>query len=456
MKIRTRLALLFAFIAGCILLLFSLSVYYFSSQYREQGFYNRLRNKAITTAQLLIEVNEVDKQLLNIIEENTVNSLYNEKIVVYDHQDKVVFHYEEMDTPLHIPPKVLDRVRRDKEYYYSIGNNEVVGLFIEQGSDRFVVMVAAADVHGITQLNYLKAILFLGLLTSVVVALVTGWIFARQMLKPISNVIAQVGRITASNLGQRVNAGNKRDEVAKLSHTFNDMLERLESAFEMQKRFVANASHELRTPLTAITGQLEVTLRKRRENEEYEQALRSILDDVRNLSRLTNSLLALAQAKADASEVAMKPLRIDELLWETREELLRAHPEYKISIDFKEPPQDEQRLMLPASEQLLRIALGNLMDNACKFSDDHRAQVLISTDDNIVLEFRDKGKGIPKEEIKQVFQPFFRGSNVSHIPGNGLGLPLTDKIVRLYDGNIHIHSAPNKGTTIQVTFPRSF
>lgn len=456
MKIRTRLALLFAFIAGSILLLFSLSIYYLSSQYREKEFYIRLRNKAITTAQLLIEVKEVDKQLLNIIEKNTVNALYHEKIAVYDYRNKLIFHHEEMGPPLNIPPDVLDRIRLKKEYHYSIDDTEAIGLVFEQGLDRFVVIAAAADVHGITQMNYLKIILMLGLVTSVIIALISGWLFARQMLTPISNVIAQVGRITASNLGQRVHTNAKKDEIAQLSHTFNDMLERLESAFEMQKRFLANASHELRTPLTAITGQLEVTLRKKRGNEEYEQVLRSILDDVRNLSRLTNGLLALAQAKADASEVAIKSIRVDELLWETREELLKAHPEYRISIDYKEPPQDEQRLMLPASQQLLKIAIANLMDNACKFSDDHTAQVLISCNDHIILEFRDKGKGIPKEEIKQVFQPFFRGSNVRHIPGNGLGLPLTDKIVRLYKGKINVTSIPGKGTNIQVIFPAAF
>lgn len=453
MKIRTRLALQFALIVGIILLLFSFSVYYFTSAERESEFYLRLKNKALTTAHLLLDVNEVDISLLSIIDENTINALYDEKIAVYDNTNKRLYLHEETPPSILVSSDILNKVRHEKEYRYKMGEHEAVGLLFEHEGRQFVLVASAYDHQGLTQIGYLRAMLISGFITSVVIALISGWLFAQQMLKPISNVVSQVGRITASNLSLRVNAGSKKDEIAQLAYTFNRMLERLESAFEMQKRFVANASHELRTPLTAITGQIEVSLLKKRSLEEYEATLRSVFDDVRNLSKLTNGLLELAQAKTDSTELSMKPVRLDEILWQTREDLLRAHREYNININYKHLPEDENKLMIMGSEQLLKIAFANLLDNGCKFSDNCTIDVFLSVRDNIRIVFSDKGKGIPGEELGQIFQPFFRGSNVKHIPGHGLGLPLTEKIVHLYNGDISITSSPGKGTAISITFP---
>jgi signal transduction histidine kinase len=272
------------------------------------------------------------------------------------------------------------------------------------------------------------------------------------MLVPIASVISQVDRITARDLSLRVNTGRNKDEIFFLAQTFNRMLERLDDAFEMQKKFVANASHELRTPLTAITGQLEVTLKKQRAVEVYEQVLRSILDDARNLSKLTNSLLALAQANTEASEMMIKPVRVDELLWETRNELVKAHPEYRINIHFSSVPEDEEMLMVQGSEPLLKIAFANLMDNGCKYSHDKRTDVYLSVNDRVRITFQDKGIGIPKDEQERIFQPFYRGSNAGSIPGNGLGLPLTKKILKLFQVDFRITSVKDKGTTVELTF----
>ena len=453
MKIRTRLALQFLVIALGILFIFSLCIYYFSLQNQQKEFYNRLRNRALTSAQLLITVKEVDSLLLNIIDENTVNALYDEKISVYDQGNRLIYHHEKKGEPLIVDEEILNRIRSNKEYRDKMGDHQLVGLLFERGDDRFVVIASAKDEQGLTQIGYLKVLLISGLLISILIALAAGWVFAKQMLIPISSVIEQVSRITAKDLTLRVNAGSNRDEISQLAQTFNSMLERLEAAFEMQRKFVANASHELRTPLTAITGQIDVILKKKRTQEEYEAVLRSVLEDARNLGKLTNGLLALAQANADAAETMIKPVRVDELLWETRNDLTKIHPGYKVNIHFPVIPEEEEKFMVQGSEQLLKIAFGNLMDNGCKYSQDNKVDIDLSFDKGIRITFRDKGRGIPKDELQRVFQPFYRGTNVEQIPGNGLGLSLTQKIVQLYGGRLEVSSEPGKGTTVNLSFP---
>ena len=120
---------------------------------------------------------------------------------------------------------------------------------------------------------------------------VAGWFYSGRALKPISDVVKKVEEISITSLNLRVFEGNGKDEIGRLAKTFNNMLERLETSFGMQKNFIANASHELRTPLTSINGQLEVLMMKDRSTDDYKSALGSVLDDIKSLIDLSNRLL---------------------------------------------------------------------------------------------------------------------------------------------------------------------
>lgn len=453
LKIRTRLTLQFTYIVTFILILFSFIIYYFSANYREYDFYSRLENKAINTAKLLIEVKEVDYNLLKIIDRNTINAFYNEKVMIFDYNDNQIYNSLDDDS-ISISKALLDKIRLLKDVRYHEGKKEVIGLLYADKFDRFVVIASALDNYGIKKLNNLKWIILVGLFTSIGLTVFTGRAYANRALKPISDVVSQVDKITISSLNMRVNEGNGTDEIAQLAITFNKMLERLESAFEMQRSFVSNASHELRTPLTSITGQIEVSLMKTRTHDEYVNILESVLEDIKNLNALSNGLLDLARASSDISAIALHSLRIDEILWETRAELLERKKDYKVSIEFKELIEDEKELTLLGNDHLIKTAIVNLMDNACKFSSDKSVEILLSVRGKyIVTEFADKGIGIDSAETERIFQPFFRASNAKNISGNGLGLSLTDKIIKIHRGFISIDSELNKGTIVTISIP---
>ncbi|MGE5394120.1 MAG: ATP-binding protein [Candidatus Saccharibacteria bacterium] len=453
LNIRTRLTLQFTYIVTFILVLFSLLIYYFSANYRMIEFYSRLENKATNTAKLLIEVKEVDYELLKIIDRNTINALFDEKIVIYNYKDQQIYNSLDEDT-IHVSKVLLDEIRLKKKIRYHEGNHEVVGLLYTDKYDRFVVVASAFDKYGLRKLNNLKWILSIGLIFSVGLTLFTGNNFASKALKPMSNVIKQVDKITISSLNMRVDEGNSTDEIAQLAVTFNRMLERLESAFEMQRSFVSNASHELRTPFTSIIGQIEVALLNPRTNEEYKEILKSILEDIKNLNELSNGLLDLAKASSDISGILLRQLRIDEVLWETRTELSKRKKDYNISIHFNESLEDENDLIVLANHHLLKIALVNVMDNACKYSPDHAVNVLLSRKErHVEILFADNGMGIDPADLEKILQPFFRAKNARNIYGNGLGLSLTDKIIHLHRGTIQIESQLNQGTRVVISLP---
>ncbi|MEQ8686229.1 MAG: histidine kinase dimerization/phospho-acceptor domain-containing protein [Imperialibacter sp.] len=299
MQIRDKLTFLFLLIVALIMGASSLAIYYLSAQYRKQEFYERIENKARNVAKLLIEVEEVDAELLRKIEENNPVSLPNEEITIFDYQNQVLYSSEGEQT-VAVNEPLLNRIRLEGEVRFVFGNQEVLGVLFTDQYDRVVVVASATDIFGYRKLDNLRNVLFIVFGAGLLFTFISGRIFAQRTLSPISRVIAQVDAIGISNLSSRVDEGNQTDELAHLAGTFNEMLDRLEEAFKLQKNFIANASHELRTPLTAITGQLEVTLLSDRTAEDYKRTVNSVLDDIKSLNYLSNRLLLLAQASSES------------------------------------------------------------------------------------------------------------------------------------------------------------
>ena len=453
MQIRTKLALQFSLIVGIILILFSIAIYYFSAKYRQQEFYSRLKEKALTTAKFLSkDVQEINPRLLKIIDSNFINALPDERIVIYDYSHNQL--YSSNDDSLKYPKDFLIKIRLQKEIKYMEGHTEVLGLVFEGKYDRYVVIASAFDKYGRSKLKFLGILVITGFFISIGITILTGLFYSKQALRPIANVVKQVENITASNLDSRVHEGNGTDEIARLAIEFNQMLERLETSFEMQRSFVANASHELRTPLTAITGQIEVSLMSQKINEEAKIVLKSLLEDIRNLNKLSNGLLDLAQANLDISEIKLSVLRIDELIGQATAELLKRNKDYSVNIEFEEFPEDEGKVRLIGNEQLLKVAIKNIIENACKYSKNKEADLKIRFQENkIFLRVADDGIGIPEKDIALIFEPFYRADNARSYSGNGIGLTLTQKIIQLHKGQIRIKSQENKGTLVSIILP---
>lgn len=452
MNIRNRLTVRFILIVAIILVLGSMLIYVFSADYRQEDYYNRLRNKANNTAKLLIDVDEIDVTLLRRLEKDNPVSLPNEIIVVYDFRNHIIFSTDSA-RQIFIDQNLLNRIRLEDEVRYTSGNFEVLGFLFKGRYDRFTVVAAATDIYGFNKLKNLRTILLSVFAISIIVVSIAGWLFAGKALEPISKVISRVDEISISSLNLRVDEGNGKDEIAKLAQTFNNMLTRLETSFKAQRNFIANASHELRTPLTSITGQLEVTLLNSRSTEEYKAVLYSVLEDIKNMNTLSNRLLLLAQATSKEREKKMSTLRIDDLIWQIRDEMMSHNASYIVTIDL-EHNLDDERMLVHGDAQLIRSAFTNIIENSCKYSPDHTASVLIkSSGSSLTVVFADKGIGIAANDLSSIFDPFYRGANAQNVKGSGIGLSIVKPILQLHDATIQVDSVVGQGTTFTVSFP---
>ena len=454
MNILTKLTLRFSVIVASILVLFSITIYTLSGTYRKEEFHDRLENRALTTARLLLTVEEVDKDLLRIIDKNSVPALPQEEILVFDKDDSLA--YSSVDDPMqHYPPSLLERIRREKNVQLASGDFEQVGVLYEEGEDEFISIASAYDRYGRNKLRNLRTILISGLVVGICIIILAGRWFAAQVLLPLAKMNYEVSKISAGNLAQRIDEGNQRDEIARLAMNFNKMLKRLETAFGMQQSFVSNASHELRTPLAVMRSQLQVTLDKERSQEEYRLVLRSLLDDTNSFTELTNGLLTLAQSGVENQRLHFMPLRVDEVLFMAQEELAKQKPHYHFQFDYDSLPENENALTLKGNEQLLTTAFTNFMDNACKFSPDNTVHIALSSNNQgIEIRFKDNGAGIPESELKKIFSPFYRAANAQNIAkGHGIGLSLCKKIVELHGGTISVQSQLKSGSQFGVILP---
>ena len=454
MQIRTRLTIQFSVLVSSILLVTFLFIYFYSYFNVREDFYVLLRLRAESTAKLLLDTPQVSSEVIKAVQESNRDLIYNENILIFDEKNILIYsNVSPSSKSLNITNFWLDEIRRTGEIRYTDGNYQVVGLVSKYPFNRAVVLLGAQDLYGQVNLSNLSQILTASFFIVTMIVALAGWIFAKRALRPISRVMNAVEGILPQKLGTRLEVPNQKDEIGRLTTTFNNLLDRIETAFQMQKIFVANVSHELKNPLTKMRSQLEVSMMKERSQREYQQTISSVLEDIHELAKLSNTLLELAKVSEDQRDLLTETVRIDELLLDSRQTLIEANPTYNIQIQFNELPEDDEWLEIFGNSTLLKTAFLNLMENACKFSDDLSVFVsLVCTANNLTLNFSDYGKGIPVKDQSLVFQPFYRSDNTASIKGYGIGLSLVERIIKLHNGTIQIESNLPRGTTFILTF----
>ena len=452
MPVRLRITLLFALLVMVILGMVCSGVYYFTSSARRNAMKTRLTNRSITTARLLSEKETFDQKLVQRIDSLTTIALKNKTVQAYDYQNKEIYIYSDIpgDT-FHVDENVLDNARVNSTHYFVIDRKEAVAYHYADSSKRMVVISAAEDVNGRHDLHNLRNILFFSFLAGMGIILVIGYFFSGRLIRPIKKITEDVEEISAQNLTRRIITGKSKDEWNKLAGTLNELLNRLQDSFNLQRRFIANASHELSTPLTSISSQIEVSLQRERAAAEYQQTLNSVYQDIRHMNQLTQTLLEFAKAAGDPGGLEISLVRIDEILMRIPAEISKVDPAFSVFLKFVDLPEDVNRLLVFGNEALLFTAIRNIAINAAKYSDDHRATiVLIVSGNQITITVSDKGKGIPADKLDAVFQPFYRiEENVSG-EGFGLGLSLAERIIKLHKGFIEVSSELNAGSRFTI------
>ncbi|UCD83385.1 MAG: HAMP domain-containing protein [Deltaproteobacteria bacterium] len=280
-----------------------------------------------------------------------------------------------------------------------------------------------------------------------------GFFLANKALKPVDEITQTVQMIGEKSLSQRLKFKVTDDEIGRLVVVFNKMLDRLERAFESQRRFTGDVSHEIRSPLTIIKGNIEVALRKERDTDEYQRVLRCNLEEIDRIAKLVSDLLVLARADYGDFQLHIESLRLDQLLSEVAIYCQDWARHKNIELDQK----IKGEISINGDKDRLRQLMLNLVENALMYTPPSgRIELLLGKEDgNARLSVKDTGIGIPEKDIPYIFDRFYRvDKNRSREQGGtGLGLSICQSIVTAHNGKIEVQSMIGKGSTFTVSLP---
>lgn len=452
MKIQTKTALLFAGLTASVILLISGFTYYFVSRNAFNDFYKRLDIRAVVAAKAVLEKDETSVAVYNEIRDKHLERLPAER--EYFIPEDSINSYADSHKETGITAAFCETVRLNGSSSFRKGEQFYTGIYYKDNQGNFIVIISARNDLSNQYLGHLRSALLACIAASIFLSFMIGLFFSRKILEPVRKITVQVRNISARNLHLRLSTPGGKDEIALLSDTFNNMLDRLETAFETQNNFVSNASHELNTPLTSIMGEAEHILSRPRDADQYRGSLEQILREAGKLRDITRSLLSLAQTGFNGKVQNIIPIRCDELLYSVRKTVENIIPGSTICFDHSLLPEDADKLVVNGNSQLLELAFTNIVLNACKYSSNKPVHiVLTATDKKVIIIVRDQGIGIPSREVQHVFEPFFRASNTGEFAGYGIGLPLSRNIIRMHQGDITVRSEQNQGAEIEVELP---
>ncbi len=451
MKIRSKIALRYAAVTAVLMLAFALVIYLVSANDRENEFFADLKKEGISKANLFFEA-KATPEVMHSIYKNNIIYINEVEVAIYDQNHELLYHDAKDIDIVKETPTLLDKISNAKESlrFYE-DDYQAIGFIFNHRGINYIVTAAAYDGYGYAKITSLALNLLITSIISIILSFIIGYFLAKRALRPVSEISNKMKDITANNLHLRLLKYNENDEFGELAASFNQALDIIESSFEAQKMFVSNVSHELRTPMATLLAEIDLALLKERTKEEYIKTLQNSRQDTNRLISLLNDLLDLAKASYDERKISLSIVRIDEILLDARELVLKGNPDYTIELLFNQEIEDDSDITINGNEYLLRTAFVNLIENNCKYSENKTSHVRISfSDEKINLEFADNGIGIPKDELEFIYTPFFRGQNKTFTQGNGIGMVLVKRVVSIHKGKIIIDSTVRKGTTFKV------
>jgi signal transduction histidine kinase len=456
MSLRARLALLYTFTVGGILLLFGMAVYIGVSVTLTQ----QISTLLVRSAKIVIDSANISVVgELNLVELSELDLSTEVYVQVWGRNGQLINTSPNLSRGYKIPLDAAGLGSTAPLFHeVSIGNSRFRVLTVPltiSNSDRIIGYLqvgTSLEVVERTQ-DTLLIILLVGSVFAMAIAGLAGWISTSHALRPLETVTHTATQITrADDLSHRIPyQGPAEDEVGQLIRAFNQTLSRLENLFNAQRRFLADVGHELRTPLTVIRGNIDLM---RRMDCTDEEAMESIENEVDRLTRLVGDLLLLAQAESGKLPLDYRMVELDTLLLDVLGQMqVLAEDQLELRLG------DFDQVQVCGDQDRLKQVIFNLIGNAIKYTPNGGEVVvdLGKVENRAKLSVSDNGPGIPQEDLPYIFERFYRGeksrTRSKDGKGFGLGLSIAYWIVRNHGGTIEVTSKEEEGTKFSVWLP---
>ena len=464
-SIRFRLVAWFTAILAVILLVFSAFIYFNQTRDIQADELGDMKTKASGLAQLVHETLHTGSENITIPKE----LLRESDVFALLAPDGQVLAAVGPLTAKQVVQIVTTGIEKnlksgDSIFYWENPNHQqyaFTAIPLEERDIRFLLIFGSLiDPNAASERLLLT--LLVGSLLTLAIAWIGGYWLADRAMRPVKTITQTAHAIGETDLNRRLNL-KSRDELGELADTFDEMLDRLQAAFERQRQFVADASHELRTPLTIVNLETSRALAAKRSTQEYQRTLNIIHGENEFMSHLVNDLLTLARMDNGQVRIEKKPLDLSDVALEAMERLESLAARNHVQLEAGDMP--EARIL--GDQQYLLQMISNLIENGIKYAtgDDKLVHIETGVDTHQVwLRITDNGPGIPAEHIPYIFDRFYQvgaARTRSEGPekddeissGSGLGLSIVQWITQAHGGEITVSSSLGEGTTFEARFP---
>ena len=339
------------------------------------------------------------------------------------------------------------------EEFHNLDLEEEILITARVFSDGSVLAIGESP-HFFTkpQIRLFRRRVFRILLAVGIVSILVGWFFTRKALRPIQDLVETTETIAAGRLDARVPEPDTSGELAKLTRLYNEMLERIEHLVTTMNESLDNVAHDLRTPLMRLRNSIELTIANEAASvEELREALLDVAEEAEQIQLLLTALMNQAEAVAGTMRLSKELIDINVLTQEACEpyELLAEEKQITLRKNFA-----EASVFLEADPVRLRQALGNLLDNAIKFTPEggHITVSILSQPNVVIIEIKDTGVGISESDQLRIFERLYRGDKSRSTKGMGLGLSLVQGVIQSHGADIRVISSPNQGSAFRIEF----
>lgn len=391
MKTAKKIALIYSLIAVLLVFIAGVFIWFFVSKHSDNVFYSLLEQKALSVAMLRYEKDELTKENYeNLVLKSQENLAINEEMIIDVDNDKLL---QEKLTE-YLNSNQITSLLNGITQHFKTGKSLGTAIYYEDNEGNFIILVTASNIYAEKTNKTFLIILSCILVFTVLILYLASRLYAIRILD------------------------NK------------------EKIYRKQKLFIDGVSHEINNPLAAISGQCEITLLKDRSAQEYKQTLFTVYQQTQRIIEIIKNLLLFSKSQdGERNNINNETFSLSSLLQEYNKD----NVSLIVEKDFE----------IQANRELLSLAIGNIINNAKKFSDNKDVKITLTAN---ILTIEDKGIGIDKKDLPHIFDAFYRGSNTSNVQGHGVGLALSKSILEGMNAKISVNSSKNSGTVFSIRF----
>ncbi|MBA6152931.1 HAMP domain-containing sensor histidine kinase [Gelidibacter maritimus] len=454
MSIKRKILLYFSATIISLLGMTLFFIYTLFYEYREEEFQQKQKQKITSTIKFLTEIRQADESIIQAMDRISINEFYDEKLLIFDHSKTLIYSSiddleiaeKEVDSILKVLTIVNPWLETKADLY------DVVGVYVKYNNNTYYGINKAYDESGYSKLDFLRYVLLITFFGISLVVVLIAYYLARIIAEPIVDITEKITNYNFDTLYIPIEVKRSENEIVVLAEQFNKLMKRMKEAVSFQKHAINHISHELKTPIAVLVSNFE-----RMDNETDLAVLKAQInrqkEDTKNLSEIINLLLELSKTDAGHS-IPKTSIRVDELIFDTIDELSQLYTEFEFSVDYIGPTDNEGLLTIQGSARLLKSAFMNLMLNSIHYSSNKEGNInIITNEKELQIDFINEGPVISMEEQKFLFQHFFRGENSKGKSGFGLGLVFIYKIISQHQGHISYHTDNKNLNVFTLIFP---